>query len=401
MILMDPFNVVSITHSDDFDGIGSQAIIYRYFSILHNRIPDNCGQFSDSNVNLILFQTDYQDYLYYWAAMITGFKQKLSEIKINFIQEWKSTYLQLHNVTNTKDLELKYGKISKEAESHIQENLDLWSKTDLIIVTDIGYNKAFVSLYPLLKEFNVPLLYFDHHYHPQKSKKFFKKYCIRQKIKPSSCATQIVQKFFLPRDPISKSIANLGVDTDYGKYSISNSQEIMSLISYFRKNYEELNRIVRKYAEGTFFDEDLNKKYESIEQWENKQVESLLQSLQYYTLPSLKGNSVKVIVGHSQLRSGRSMNHLEIAYSQNQLIPQVTKNHKVILLTLDQQSLNTNIKSEKINVHKIAEHFGGGGHINRAGFRFPAKFIKKPWLSDYKLEDLNLKEFLQEFVPFL
>ncbi len=73
----------------------------------------------------------------------------------------------------------------------------------------------------------------------------------------------------------------------------------------------------------------------------------------------------------------------------------------LLLFTIDQKSMNTNINSENTNVHEIAEHFGGGGHFDRAGFRFPSSYMKRTGLSEYTFEDLKIDEFLEEVKSIL
>jgi oligoribonuclease NrnB/cAMP/cGMP phosphodiesterase (DHH superfamily) len=398
---MNPTTVVSLSHSDDFDGIGSQAIIYRYFNELKKPIPAIFGNFKNVLVNLVLLQTDYQDYLFYWAAIIAGITIKTEKTHLEFEKIWESTYLKLHNVENITDLKNNYNLVSQESKERILKDVDLWKNIDLVILSDIGYNKTFKSLFGLLKDIELPLAYFDHHNHDEETREFFSKFCKVYFVDTDRCATQIVHDFFLPDDKISQNISKLGYDTDFSKYSVPNSKAIMSVISYFRKDFNKLSNIVKNYASGINFDESLKKEYELIANWENAQVEEMLNALKQFEKKTSNGKHIMIVFGISSLRSGRSMNRLEEICSNDWVKSQKPNIDDLLLFTIDQTSMNTNIKSDSINVHKIAEHFGGGGHINRAGFRFPPVFIKNKGLDSYTFNDLKLNEFIDEVKEFL
>ncbi|MBN2155440.1 MAG: hypothetical protein JW776_05310 [Candidatus Lokiarchaeota archaeon] len=401
---MTTYTIVSITHSDDFDGIGSQATLYRYFSILEKPIPPHWGFDPDTKVSLFLFQVDYQDYLFYWAAIITGFKLKESNSCLNFKDEWIATYLRLHNVHSLAELSKKHNIVPAVTEKKILDNIEIWKTVDLVIVTDIGYNKIFTTLFDPLEEYQIPFAYFDHHRHDESSINFYSRNCVQHIIDTYRCTTQITHTYFLPNDQISQYISDLGYDTDNNYNILPHSKEIMAVISYHRKNYSYLCDIVRNYASGVNFDISMKKEYEKIKKWEDKEFQMMLQSLKCLSITYSDGKTVNIIFGCSELRSGRSMNLLEDAINNGDLLNKIRcrcEDNRIILVTVNRTTLNTNLKSEVFNVHDIAEHFGGGGHINRAGFRFPSRFVSELTRSQVNLKDLNLEAFIEEIKQFL
>ncbi len=398
---MSPIKIVSLSHSDDFDGIGSQAIIYRYFTEMHKPIPPEFGQFPEENTELILMQSDYSDYLFYWAAILAGLEQKTSNESLDFEKTWESMIFKLHDVHNMESLEKNFATVSPESKKLIIENTELWKNIDLLILSDIGYNKTFKTLFPLLKEWNLPIAYFDHHTHDEETQEFFSKYCRVYNIDTKRCATQIVHDFFLPEDKISQYISNLGFDTDFNKFRMENSREIMSIISHYRKDFKKLNEIVKEYAKGTYFDSRLDKVFQQVEKWEDSQFTIMKKTLKKIELKNPNAADIFVIMGISKLRSGRSMHKLDEIYDDAWLHAEKPNINSLLLFTIDQKSMNTNINSETLNVHKIAEHFGGGGHIHRAGFRFPSSYIKTTGLSAYTFDDIKIDEFLDEVKKIL
>lgn len=393
---MSPIKIVSLSHSDDFDGIGSQAIIYRYFIEMHNPIPKEFGSFPEEEIELILLQTDYSDYLYYWAAILAGLEQKTLKLSFDFEALWDSMILTLFNVGDHYELKAENATVSSSSKERIFEDTQLWMNIDFLILSDIGYNKTFKTLLPWLKKWDLPIAYFDHHNHDEETRKFFSQYCRIYNIDTKRCATQIVSDFFLPNDSISQYISNLGADTDFNKFEMKDSREIMSVISHYRKNFGKLNEIVKQYARGTNFDSNLELVFQQVEKWENLQVAEMKKTLKKIVIKNQNAEDIQVIMGISKMRSGRSMHRLDDIYNQKWLHAENPKINTLILFTIDQKSLNTNINSETENVHKIAEHFGGGGHINRAGFRFPYSLMKRNGLSEYTFEDLKIDEFLEE-----
>jgi oligoribonuclease NrnB/cAMP/cGMP phosphodiesterase (DHH superfamily) len=400
---MSPFTIVSLTHSDDFDGIGSQAIIHRYFSVLKKPLPKQFANTPVDSIDLILLQTDYQDYLFYWAAFIVGYKQKLSKQPLNFEKEWIKTVLELHNVQTKEELISNFNTVSDAAKKRILDMSKRWKEIDLIIITDIGYNKIFTSLLPMIEKQSIPFAYFDHHNHDLKSKNFYKKHCAVQIINTKKCGTQIVQEFFLQDDLISQKISDIGVDTDFSKYELSNSRKIMSLISYYRKDWDYLRKIVENYASGEFFDNNMEKDYQDVKKWEDSEFRHMKKGILEATYTFPDGKLVHFIVGVSNLRAGRSMSRLEEALKDKALNhpSKLVSEHPLITLTIDRTQLNSNIHSQLIDVHKIAEYFGGGGHTHRAGFIFPPNLIIKGNIKDFNSEDINLQKFFKIISDFI
>ena len=396
---MSPLNIVSLSHSDDFDGIGSQAILHRYFVELKKPIPERFGDFSDKEVRIHFFQADYQDYLFYWAAIIAGFKTKNSINPEDFSLELRSTTLKLHNASDMDELRRKFKTTGDVARNRIYLSEEIWKNMDLLILSDIGYNKTFKPLFRMLEELNIPIVYFDHHEHDEDTTRFLSKYCRVYEINEALCTTQLVHRFFLLGDKTSKFIGDLGADTDFEKYEMRTSKEIMSLISYYRKNPCMLHKIIENYSLGINLDSYLKQEYNTINKWETEAAKRMLDSIREIPLFINEKKHVRVFLGISSLRSGRSMKHLYTAVKNGMFSGK--PGETILLLTIDEQSLNTNIKSDHVDVHKIAEHFGGGGHKKRAGFRFPSIHVKNGEITHITLDDLRLEEFLEEFKKFL
>ena len=116
---MKTFKIASITHGEDLDGVGSQSIIYRYFEILKKpliaELLSSDQNFpSDTAVEVICLRTDYNDYMYYWSAILAQNLDKLKssskswfqDRKLNFSAKWKkisekskkTAYYKVHDI---------------------------------------------------------------------------------------------------------------------------------------------------------------------------------------------------------------------------------------------------------------------------------------------------------------
>ncbi len=183
-----------------------------------------------------------ETYLLYWAAIIAGTTQRIQCKIVNFEKIWESVILKLHNVRTMEELREKYADVSPESKKQILNNTELWKSIDLLILSDIGYNKTFKTLFSDLKQWDIPIAYFDHHTHDMETQEFFSKYCRVYIVDKNRCATQIVHEFFLPEDNISLFISNLGADTDFNGFQMEYSQEIMAIIQLLSKKFCEIKR---------------------------------------------------------------------------------------------------------------------------------------------------------------
>ena len=75
------------------------------------------------------------------------------------------------------------------------------------------------------------------------------------------------------------SILKLGIDTDFSKYEMKNSREIMSVISYYRNDWDVLKKIVFSYSNGIYFTDDMMQKYHTIKIWEDSEFENMVKTL--------------------------------------------------------------------------------------------------------------------------
>ncbi|MFX0148036.1 MAG: DHH family phosphoesterase, partial [Candidatus Hodarchaeota archaeon] len=135
--------IISITHEHDLDGIASQAIIKRFFNL---------------------------------------FPQKDTHIFKQFFAHYLDFVDKVKNV------------------------LKLGSTPHKLIITDIGFNKDFLELFPIfeeLKKKGCKLFWFDHHIVNKKIKDRIKNVTNLYVNDPLKCAAEIVKDHYLPNDSVA------------------------------------------------------------------------------------------------------------------------------------------------------------------------------------------------------
>ena len=315
--------IISITHEDDLDGIGSQAIVKRYLNII------------EGNKEIIL------NYAHY-----TNFLDKLTEI------------------------------LSAEK---------LPSK---LFITDIGFNKEFEELFPLLKnakdgkDGKCKVYWFDHHVVDDdmqaKLRDTIELY-INDEIR---CAAEIVKDYYLPEDEIAQRIASLARDTDFGTKKFLLANKLQSIIAYNKGDDldENKSRIVELLSEGTFENDWFEEQLKKLREWDEKQSELVFNRVKIVEIESLG----KIAISHANIGGGRTARLLQAKY------PDVKA-----YIGVDARFNDVILFSNFINFREVARSFGGGGHLERAGFRSERIFSKNNEITPRFIQDL--KDILKQF----
>jgi oligoribonuclease NrnB/cAMP/cGMP phosphodiesterase (DHH superfamily) len=236
--------IVSITHEHDLDGLGSQAIIKRYFTI------SNSNQANSFRI----FFAQYLDF--------TG---KVKEI--------------------------------------LNANPDLPSH---MIISDIGFNDDFEELFPIFqnaKNNGCKIYWFDHHLVDDHVKARLKNTINVYINDTSRCAAEIVKDFYLPNDPIAIKIAEYARDIDFKSNIFQIANEIQMIIAYNIGVDKEENRkiIVELLSEGKFEALWFQTQLEMLEDW--IKIESQF-ALDHVKLISVRSFG-KIAIAFAEMGGGR------------------------------------------------------------------------------------------------
>jgi len=310
--------IVSITHELDLDGLGSQAIIKRYF----NKTLKN------NNSEIILHYTHYS----------------------NFIEK-------------------------------IKEILGAKTLPDQLIISDIGFNDDFKKLFSLFKQYKEKshkILWFDHHLIDKDNVEELKKILDLYLNDPKRCSAEIIKDYYLPDDSIAKKIAQYSRDIDFhtNKYSISSN--LQSIIAYNRgsESDEIKKRIVDLMANGIFENEWFNEQLINIKKWEKKQFKFALEHIKLLEIEEFG----KIAISFAEMGGGKLTSLLKENYPDAK-----------VFIGIDARYNEITLHSNYINCRELARHFKGGGHKNRAGFKYETIFIKENEINQIFIRALKEK----------
>jgi oligoribonuclease NrnB/cAMP/cGMP phosphodiesterase (DHH superfamily) len=412
---METFKILSLSHGEDVDGIGSQAIIKRYFDLLNLPLPSNLISNADqtlkkTKIELVCATTDYIELIYYWAAIFAQNQDKIDLEKLNlnkdcdtdFVSLWKFFTRILLKGNDEPIHGNEFDEIGEKSKKIIIDLAKDLKHLNLIIVTDLGFNESLKTIFPILSSMKIDIAYFDHHEHETEVKNFFRenyKTYINDKEK---CASQIVKDFFLPDDPVAKFIAELAVDTDYNIYKFPRSEGFMSYISRFIFNPQKIGLLRDLFANGEFSDEKITSIIDSIEKWEKKQEQNLINCLIIRDFLFSDKKSL-LIMGISELKPGRAVRIIKKNFALIFKIKNLSEDINIphIVLCLNKTNQKSNIRSNFYRIYEVAQHFGGGGHADRAGFVFPERFINGLENDVKTTEMIKVDEMINEIIPLL
>lgn len=289
-------HLISLTHIEDVDGIGAQAILLRKF-------PD-----------VVCFQTFYGEFIEY--------------IKKIF-------------------------------------NLN----PDILYITDIGFNQSYRKVYEILGKMR-NVCWIDHHLISETDKAELKKY-IKNFIHASdkTVAAELTQQIFLPDDEIAKKIAKL---SHFRDNTIENfeSDRLQAIIEINQKNQRNIQKIVELLSKGEFENNWIQEQYDIYlkeEKIEYKKLEDRAKEFQM--------DKVKVVISFSPFfATGKQTRYLLKNFNAD------------IVFGVNPRFQLVSIKSHDINVKKIAEEFGGGGHFDRSGFSYTKTLDENDNLSSEFIE---------------
>lgn len=314
--------IISITHEIDLDGLGSQAIIKRYFTYFKNTKSD--------------------DILCYYAHYI-NFKEVVQEV---------------------------LSKITPEG---------------LLIISDIGFNEDFMELFPLFekcKEKNCRIYWFDHHIVDKEIQRVLKNTLEEYINDPIRCTAEIIKDYYLPHDSIAIKIASFSRDTDFKTKKYAIASKIQSIISFNRGNELKKNKekIVSLMADGIFENEWYEKQLIKIRVWEEEQTQFAINHAKLIKIEEFG----KFIISFAKLSGGKVVSILKDYYPKAKFF-----------IGIDIRYNEITIHSDYVDCRELARNFKGGGHKNRAGFKYEKIFTKN---YEYNQEFIrNIKKSINQF----
>ncbi len=262
--------IISITHEHDLDGLGSQAIIKRYFRLNPQY----------KNLKIKCFYSHYIDFVEKVKNIITA---------------------------NQEPIEL--------------------------LISDIGFNLEFKKLFSIFENIDpnfYTIKWFDHHIVDEEIQITLKNLLNHYENDPMRCAAEIIKDYYLPEDPIAQKIAEYARDTDFKTHKFKQASEFQLIIEYNRGEnfYQNKLKIVELLAKGDFENVWFNSQYETLKQWYQNETAS---ALKVTTLIDIKDFGM-VAISYANIGGGKITDILSEKYPNLSAVIGIDKRYNEIII---------------------------------------------------------------------
>jgi len=250
-----------------------------------------------------------------------------------------------------------------------------------LIISDIGFNDSFEKLFSYFetaKTRGCKISWFDHHIVDDLIKERLRNLIHTYVNDPKRCAAEIVKDYYLPNDSISDSIAKFARDTDFRTQLFEIASNLQSIISFNRGAHNDHNkhRIVELLSQGDFENKWFSSQLESLKQW--LEEESLF-ALEHAINISLESFG-DVVISWAKLGGGKITKVVRQKFPRAKAFIGIDSRHNEII-----------IHSDFLNCREFAREFKGGGHKERAGFKYTHIFDKPNVLTQSFLNEIKKK----------
>ena len=248
-----------------------------------------------------------------------------------------------------------------------------------LIISDIGFNDSFEELFTYFetaKTRGCEISWFDHHIVDDRIKKKLRNLIHIYSNDPERCAAEIVKDFYLPNDTIANKIAKFARDTDFRTQLFEIASKFQSIISFNRGAHNDHNklRVVKLLSQGDFENKWFSSQLESLKQWLEEESSFALEHAINISLESF-GN---VVISWAKLGGGKITKVIRRKFPHAKAFIGVDSRHNEVI-----------IHSDFLNCREFAKEFKGGGHKERAGFKYSRIFDKPNVLTQSFIGDIK------------
>ncbi len=261
----------------------------------------------------------------------------------------------------------------------IQEILDADKIPSQLIISDIGFNDTFEGLFSYFettKTQGCKISWFDHHIVDDLIKEKLRSLIHTYINDPERCAAEIVKDYYLPNDIISNNIAKFARDTDFRTELFEIASNMQSIISFNRgaHNDQKKHKVVKLLSQGDFENKWFSSQLGSLKKWLEEESSF---ALEHATIISLESFG-DVVISWAKLGGGK------ITKVVRQKFP-----HAKAFIGIDSRHNEIIIHSDFLNCREFAKEFEGGGHKDRAGFKYAHIFDKPNVLTQSFLDEIK------------
>ncbi|MFX0075021.1 MAG: DHH family phosphoesterase [Candidatus Hermodarchaeota archaeon] len=248
-----------------------------------------------------------------------------------------------------------------------------------LIISDLGFNDSFKEVFPYFqdaKNKGCIITWFDHHIVDTSIQEELKALIHIYINDPEKCAAEIVKDYFLKDDPIAAKIARFARDTDFRTDKYKLASDLQSIIGFNRgvQNDQNKNKIVSLLSQGDFDNPWFMEQLNVLNKWLEKESAHTLNHAIVVPLESFG----ELVVSWANIGGGKITRILKPKYPDAKAFIGIdTRNNDII------------IYSDFINCREFARIFDGGGHKERAGFKYSPIFERTNVLNNAFIESIK------------
>ncbi|TRZ64078.1 MAG: hypothetical protein D4Q79_02370 [Spirochaetia bacterium] len=249
----------------------------------------------------------------------------------------------------------KFGNKADYLAVDFGKSMPVGLKNKEVYILDFCYSEAETRM--ILKN-NKKLIVIDHHITQKDTIKILKEYI--WDIKRAGCV--LSWKYFHPQKKIPKLIEYVE-DMDLWKFKLKDTREIIPFLETLPRDFKIWDKVISEMENKNKFSEYLEKG-KVIAGFMEKIIEILASNSEDAIFEGKKASVVNSPIFNSELGG---------------YLLKKTKNSVVIIWSLKNDGVRVSLRSLKgVDVSKLAQKYGGGGHKQAAGF-FLEVGEKIPW----------------------
>lgn len=288
-------------------------------------------------------------------------------------------YHEQHHETATEEMKFIHVHYTNFIEKFSELSISQL-RPSKIIISDMGFNDEFRELFHYFRDVkekaNCKIYWYDHHVVDEAVQKIIIDLIEMYINDPERCTAEIIKEEFLPDDPVAEKISIYARDIDFRTERFPIASKLQSIIAYNRglDNYDNRMKLIDFLSKGIFKDEWLDEQFKSLEEWERRESSNIEENAQMIEIDNIGFG----VVSFAEIGGGRITITLKKDYPEAKFCIGIDTRYNEII-----------IYSEFLNCKDVAKHFNGGGHKNRAGFKYEHLFIEGGILNPMFIEDLK------------
>ena len=289
-----------------------------------------------------------------------------------------SRYLNLSSGINANEITYYFADYTDFVEK-IKKILSADSIPSHLIISDIGFSHSIRAIFRRFKEaekIGCQICWFDHHIVSESIKEELRALIYVYKNDTDKCAAEIVKDYYMKDDQVASKIAEFARDTDFRTNIYAEASDLQSIIGFNREAHNDQNKhkIVDLLSQGDFQNPWFSEQLTSLKKWlEEESAYTLNQAIVFPV--EFFGD---LVVSWAKIGGGKITRILKQKYI----------NAKAFI-GIDTRSKDIIIYSDFINCREFAREFDGGGHRERAGFKYHSIFEKPNDLNPSFIEDIK------------